>query len=468
MTSSHARTHFTTVWIAHAIELIEEVGPLDDEQAMAQAFKKHTGAQDRLLERAWSLGKKLGLDREIERWKILQWPIGVAFCLIVYSTWGGLIANFARHDRPINAAIALATVLLIPTAIFVFWLVAVIKQLVAADSPGSFLSGGAFGAMLAWIPLGRKLHTGFLARSALTVLQKNRLTTWFFGLMSHALWSVVLLLVLATLYFFFRFEDYSLYSTTTTGVRASTDEWIRASGQLPAQLGFPGLASAPLDLTAIGKQSYVLAWWVIGCTFTYGLLPRLVALASCWWILRGRKDRLQLDTREPYFQKLLVRFRAMEPSTSVDPENPFHHGPPPRPSPQVPDQQLAFALIGFELSDDHRWPPLHLDRQANVVRRVAGSFDERRTVLNELANTFPHQALVVCDVASSPDRGTERFIREVCSYVAHGAILLAASNRSSQVYTQRWSNWIASLELKNLTCLCTEVDANQWLNRSNV
>lgn len=468
MTRSHARTHFTTVWIAHTIELIEEVGPLDDEQAMAQAFRMHTGAQERLLERAWSLGQRLGLDREIERWKILQWPIGVAFCLIVYTTWGGLIAAFARHDRPINSAIALAAVLLIPTAIFVFWLVAVIKQLLAADSPGSFLSGGAFGAMLAWIPLGRKLHTGFLARGALTMLQKNRLTTWFFGLMSHALWSVVLLLVLATLYLLFRFEEFSLYSTTTTGVRASTDEWIRASGQLPTLLGFPGLASAPLNLKAADKQSYVLAWWVMGCTFTYGLLPRLVALASCWWILRGRKDRLQLDTRDPYFQKLLVRFRAMEPSTSEDPENPFHHGLTPTLRTHVPDQRVAFALIGFELSDDHRWPPLHLDQQANVVRRVAGSFDERRTVLNELANTLPHLVLVVCDVASSPDRGTERFLREVCSYVDRGAILLTASNRSSQAYALRWSRWIESLELKNLTCLSTEVEANQWLNSSNV
>ena len=41
LTSSHARTHFTAVWIAQAIELIEEAGPLDDEQAMAQAFRKH-------------------------------------------------------------------------------------------------------------------------------------------------------------------------------------------------------------------------------------------------------------------------------------------------------------------------------------------------------------------------------------------------------------------------------------------
>lgn len=101
-------------------------------------------------------------------------------------------------------------------------------------------------------------------------------------------------------------------------------------------------------------------------------------------------------------------------------------------------------------------------------RRVAGSFDERRTVLNELANTLPHLVLVVCDVASSPDRGTERFLREVCSYVDRGAILLTASNRSSQAYALRWSRWIESLELKNLTCLSTEVEANQWLNSSNV
>lgn len=467
LTSNHARTHLTAVWVAHAIELIEETGSLEDEQAMAQAFRTHKGARERLLERAWVLGQRLGLDSEIERWKILQWPVGIAFCLIAYVTWWGLIATFARPDRPINAVIALATVLLIPTAIFVIWLVAVIQQFLSADSPGSFIRGGAFGALLAWIPLGGKLHTGFLAHGALAVLQKNRLTTWFFGLMSHALWSVVLLLVLVTLFVLFHFEGYSLYLKTTTGDRASIDEWIRASGQLPALLGFPGFASAPLDLTAMEKQSYVLGWWVMGCTFTYGLLPRLVALSGCWWILRGRKDRLQLDTSDPYFQKLLVRFHAMEPSSSEDLEIP----PPDRSMParraHVPDQRLPFVLIGFELSDEHLWPPPHLVEQADLVRRVAGSFDERRTVLNEIAVALPQRALVVCDEASSPDRGTERFLREICGYCDQGAVLLAAASRSSQANALRWTPWIDSLELKNMTCLRSEVEANHWLNESN-
>ena len=467
MASNHARTRLTSVWVAHAIELIEETGSLEDEHAMAQAFSKHKDTHERLLERAWVLGQRLGLDREIERWRILQWPVGMAFCFIAYMTSGGLFKPFAGTDHSINLVAALATTLAVPTAIFGLWLVAVIRQIFTAGSTGSFLSGKAFWALLAWIPFGRNVHAQFLARGAIAMLETNRLATWFFGLMSHALWSTVLIFVPVMLWFHIRFGEYSLNWVTTDGSQGYFNDLVRITGQLPALLGFSFPTSVPLNSTPSTEQVMASTSWLIGCIITYGLMPRLVALAGCWWILQARKDRVQLDASDPYFQSLLVRFHAMEPSYSEDLETSTLERSSPAPRAYVPVQRLALALIGFELSHEHQWPPLHLGEQANLVRQVTGSFDERRTVLNELAGTSPYQTLVVCDLASSPDRGTERFLREICGYSEHGAILLTSPNRSSQVNTLRWSRWIESLELKNMTCLETEAAAYHWLNRSN-
>lgn len=468
MTSDDARTRLKMVLIANAVELIEESGPLDDEQAMAQAFRMHTGQQERLLERAWILGKGMGLDldRELERWKTLQWFVGIALCLIVYISWGGLIAPFARPDRPINAVIALVTVLLVPTLIFFLWLIAVFRQLFTAGSAGPFLGGHVFLGLLAWIPLGRTKYTEFLARGALAVLQKNRLSTWIFGLLSHVFWSVLLLLVLLTLRVLFEFEGYDLYWKTTTGDRAAIDGWIRVFGQLPVLLGFPGLASESLTLNATAgeMQSYALGWWVMGCTFAYGLLPRLVALAICWWVVQKRKGRVQLDTQDPYFQKILVRFDAMETASSEDLENPFFQGSQTSPARHAPDHRLAFVLIGFELPHEHPWPPHLLGAQTDTIRRISGSFDERRTLLNELASGLPRCVILVCDAASSPDRGTERVLREVCGYADRVGVWPAASTPSSEVNPSRWSRWLATLEFKNLHCVNTEKQALQWLD----
>ena len=68
MTAPLAKTAFTQTWMALAVRAIERSGPLDDADALAEAMRLHPQAQqrqERLRERAWLLGQRLGLDTHL-------------------------------------------------------------------------------------------------------------------------------------------------------------------------------------------------------------------------------------------------------------------------------------------------------------------------------------------------------------------------------------------------------------------
>lgn len=467
MTGSPARTKLTAIWIAHAVKSIEESGPLEDDQAMAQSFSRCTGTQDRLLERAWILGERLGLDRQIARLKTLQWIFGISFCFLAYFTSGGLIAPFSGPDRSINAVIALATVLLVPTAVLLLWVAAAARLLLWPGRTGAYAAGSAFGSLLAWIPARQAPHTRFLIRGGLDLLRTHRLAPWVFGLMGHALWSVVLVAVLATLLFLFHFQQYTLDWRTTTGSQASFDAFVRLTGTVPGLLGFDMPLPVPLNARPSPAQSSAAAWWLIGCTFTYGLLPRLFALAVCWLALRRRIGALHVDTSDPYYRKLVSRFDAMEATSSEDPEVPSDLGVQATPAQPAPDGQAALVLVGFELAQDLPFPPAQLGDRADLVRQISGGFDDRRAVLNELARMRPRQALVLCDADASPDRGTGRFLREVSSYAGQVGVLLTTPRQGDGGGPARWSDWLATLELANLRCIDSEPQAQRWIDETH-
>ena len=68
------------VWLAEAIRIAEETGPLDDTQALARVQRLPMPERDKLLERAWQLGQRLGWTAQLEHlrdagwWLLLLWP----------------------------------------------------------------------------------------------------------------------------------------------------------------------------------------------------------------------------------------------------------------------------------------------------------------------------------------------------------------------------------------------------------
>jgi len=118
----------------------------------------------------------------------------------------------------------------------------------------------------------------------------------------------------------------------------------------------------------------------------------------------------------------------------------------------LPASELHEALfvVGFELPPDMPWPPAALPAGvATQAQRIDGSAPARRALLDQLAHTHPRTVLLVCHAASSPDRGTERFLREVLAHCGECRLWLADATGASA--TQRWLDWLRDTGLERIT-----------------
>jgi hypothetical protein len=69
--------------------------------------------------------------------------------------------------------------------------------------------------------------------------------------------------------------------------------------------------------------------------------------------------------------------------------------------------------------------------------------------------------LVACHAASSPDRGTARFLGEACGLAADCGVLLLGARQPSD--TARWRDWLQRSTLPPLAVLTEPEAALAWL-----
>ena len=81
--------------------------------------------------------------------------------------------------------------------------------------------------------------------------------------------------------------------------------------------------------------------------------------------------------------------------------------------------------------------------------RIDGSASARRELLDTLARLRPRRVLVGCNAASSPDRGTERFLREVISLSGECRLWLLGA-ATAEASRQRWHAWLADAGLQGI------------------
>lgn len=459
-TSSQDR--LAAIVLAETIRLIELEGPLEDQELMREAFHRATGAEERLLVRASLLAGRLKLDRELMRWRSAAWSILLLLALLAFLSAYGMAVAVIGSGRTVNAVTAFFATLALPTLTLVIWLVAVLS------GDGGRLSGHlSFGNMFLWLlarlPGERHPQGLTMAHAAYDLLQRRRLLRWAFGAVSHAVWGVAFLMVLAALGFAFSFHAYRLSWETTILDAGFFVRFVTLTGTLPSWLGFslPDMATLS-DPSHPGTDHRAWAWWLIGVVFTYGLLPRGVFGMASWAAWRRGMRRVHLDTSEPYYRKLLARFEGMEQSLIVDVER------------RVPTGDVAAAalhagqhghgaVVGFELPPEVAWPPRPLPENLALVERISGTAAERRALLDRLGRLRPGLLLVVCYAASTPDRGTGRFLREAARHAARIALLLAAAEHGGQ----RWKDWLDQAGLEDIDCFTDSTDAANWMENAD-
>jgi hypothetical protein len=441
---------FPDAVITEAIRWTEQNGPLDDAQAVRTAAARAADGHRRITERARQLGQRIGLQPEMARAR--QWAPWVLLALVALIVVAGL--GLAGHvvgggERHINVIVALVSLLGLHALTLLLWLV------------GLWLPLGAFNtASLGWIWLsltarvagGKQGQAPMLVRATTGLLARARLLPWAFGLVSHGIWALSFTVVLAAMLFALAFRSYTLSWETTILDPGFFVRAVQLLGWAPAQLGFP-VPDAATVLSAAPGAAGQRAWalWLTGCIVVYGLLPRcaLVLLSAAIW--RSRREALQPDWSEPYYRKLLARFAALAPAAIVDADPGRTQGPAPVGLP-ASELQDALFVVGFELPPDLPWPPAGLPADAALVLRIDGSAPARRSLLDQLAHARPRAVLLVCHAASSPDRGTERFLREVLAQCGECRLWLARASeeKANPGASQRWIDWLRGTGLARI------------------
>lgn len=455
--------------IAETVRLIEADGPLDDAEAMRLAAHAPGGREDKLLARAAALGARLGLQDEIQAWRaraVLIWPM---LALLVFLIGYGLVDKLLGDARTINAVLAFVAALGVHFVSLVLWILSL------------GLAGTAFSSRLARLSLGnlslwlaQRLSgtqggdKGKLATAALAILERSRTMPWLLGLISHVVWAGAFLLALAGLWLMFSFREYRLTWETTIQGSEFFIRFIEVTGALPRSIGFPTPDAAILTGADFAARDRAVAFWLMGATFTYGLLPRVVLALLSWAVVARRRARLALDMTDPYFRKLQARIDEIGRTQLVDPER-AHQPWPDVPDRPLPSAQQGRALVGFELPPESAWPPAGLDLDIQLSLNLSGAANESSAALDRLSSVAPSRILFVCDQAASPDRGTARFLRQAAACGEQAAILLlpVRAAATQEPWVRRWQDWLAEGGLGALQVFDDAARAAAWVETRN-
>jgi hypothetical protein len=457
------RTRFREVLLAEAVAALEnETAPLPDADELAAAHRSGTALDQRIAERAWRLARREGLLADLAMLQRRLPLLLLAGAALVAASAYAILAAVVGEGRSINVVMAFASLLGLHGAALLLWLVAVLRGGRGGGLPGSLLALAA----RRLLPARRRL-----LQAADAVSARAGLAPWCFGLASHATWLLAFALVATGLWVAFAFHAFRLgWETTILGPDAFLG-FVRATSWLPEKLGFPAAAAAWQSDVAPVERHRLLAWWLIGCTLAYGLLPRLLLALACALVCRRRARRAGLDLAAPWARRLASRFERLDASTIVDADarpvpsavsaHSAHSVAPATASGAAPPATGPLALVGFELPPEAPWPIQPFAAAAAWTRRLDGREDERQALADAVAAGSPGRLLVVVDGAASPDRGTGHVLRSLGpQHRAIGLLLLDHPGRRGDA--RRWRQWLHAEDLGAVTLLPDVDAARRW------
>jgi hypothetical protein len=432
--------------VFRTVRAIEERdGAMDDGDAVREAAVAARAPERRLSLRAWALGQRLKLADEIEHARAAMPWLLLATALVAGWLSLQVLSLVTGEDRRINAVGALAAVLLPPTLSLVLWCLSLLWR---GQRSGGGLARWALAAA-AHVPGLRTAHSVQLFQAGVQTLAQAHLLPWAIGLANHLVWIGALVCILLGLLYALSFRAYTLTWETTILAPEFFAGLVTATGYLPGRLGLPvpDTAAALAGHSAAGDPA-PWGWWLIGCAFVYGLLPRVVAALWCWMVCRRRRSglRLAIEATDPYTRNLLGRFARWDDETAAaraDDLAPSH----------------LVAALGFELPPELDWPLAALPPEQGWVGRIAGTFDERQETLDRLARMRPGRVLIVCWSNATPDRGTARFLAQAVPCSGRAALLLLGSAPAT-----RWQAWLVTVQLDGVLPVYTDAArAQTWL-----
>ncbi len=428
--------------MTEAIRLIESAGPLDDQSILRQVARSTEPAPGPLVQRARLLGERLGLAQRLARARDLAPLVLLTLAALMVLTGLGLAGTVVdAQARRINVFAALAGLLGLHLATLLLWLLAL---LLPGGRRGGALAGRLWLGLTARAALGRGREGAALLEAGVRLLERARLLAWVLGFASHALWVIGFAAALAGLLAALAFRRYTLGWETTLLDPARFASAVHALAWLPGQLGFPvpdaALVRAAGDPAAGPDPAgqAVLAWWLVGCVVVYGLLPRLLCALACVLVWRLRRHRLQPDFGDAAYRQVQARIDALAPAQVVDADGAPAAGALPA---AAVGAEGGPVLLGFELDPATPWPPAGLPADLRLLASDGGAAS-RAAAFEQIAARQPRRLVVACQAGASPDRGTERLLRELLPLTGGLHLWLAGHDTATAAERARWARWL--------------------------
>ncbi len=327
----------------------------------------------------------------------------------------------APPGTPVNFHWALLGLLGVETVVLVLWIAFALASRGESTSPS--LGGFVFAAGR-W--LARVLHRDAvqvaMVRAVAAVNARGPIAHWSFGTITHGLWFAFLAGALAMSLLLLSVKQVSFVWQTTILSEQSYLPTTEALAALPRLVGFSTPTADDIRAsrwTGHGapprRVSRAWAELLVASLILYGLVPRLLLFALCWF-KRSRAIRsFRLDLDLPEYQRL--RERLMPPVRGkriVDGDDePVGDAGPGLDAPPVIEFDGPVALVGLEIEIPvDGWPPASVD----VDWRDLGSVDnrdDRQRAVGALESSPPGLVLVAVSLLTSPDRGMGGFLEKL-------------------------------------------------------
>ena len=254
---------------------------------------------------------------------------------------------------------------------------------------------------------------------------------WYLGRFSHQLWLATLTGMLLAIIFLLIVRQYSFSWESTLLSDQALITLTQVLGWLPSMVGF----GVP-DSTAIVQSRLVTdamplsvarqwAGLLVGSLLMYGIVPRAIAWAFC--ALMFRRKKMRLDTKQPYYQKILNFWQR-----HVVDEDDFKVAPAPiAPKATLSTGKKLVALLEYPSKQDNWWQ-LGLDDSQNAVEDF-GILDDRDDMdrLTTYLDSHPVQVLLGIHSKALPDRGTLRKLDRIAEHATDGLIVQLLSDANT-------------------------------------
>jgi|AntAceMinimDraft_1070359.scaffolds.fasta_scaffold02088_4 hypothetical protein len=451
--------YLTDPWLYEAVRLSEQQsGWVDDSAANQQAINTTNDGLGRLWSRAKALAPALALEPAVAkvRTNLKLSALLLCFVALVLGVSAGLTALGQAQDA-VNVIWALLALLLVPTASFVLWAVSCFVP----QGRGGFL--GQIWEWLAnrWLSQGK---TALAWRAWVTVAQQRGAQRWWLAVVTHGIWAVLLIGVVAALLAAFSLRHYTFVWQTTWLDAEVFVGFAHAIGAWPGLLGFDVPSANTILLSgnaAVDSPEVRQQWahWLVGCVIAWGLLPRLIALIVTAGLLGQCYRSKGSEPSDAYALVALARMekQAQKPAFD-DPSGPTDVWPQALflPIQEGTEVNATVSIETASLDDIHAV----FGGQVHALMRIEDRAS-RQQVKAQLQAMRPKRLLMIVDAQHTPDRGVFNTLLALTPHVVQARLFLQQAESKRNRVTQ----WQEKSQAVGMGPPLTDWSAAvQWMN----